>query len=45
MTGHEISIRTSELWPGRLLLDGHRGAFSAGFRTWATFAGRGFLLP
>jgi hypothetical protein len=44
MTRHDISIRTSELWTGRVLLDGHRSAFSAGFQAWAKLAGRCFLL-
>ena len=44
LTRHDISIRTSELWTGRLLPDGHRGALNAGFQAWAKLAGRGFRL-
>ena len=45
LTRHDLSIRTSELWAGRLLPDGHHGAFSAGFRTCEKLAGRGSLPP
>ena len=44
LTRHDLSIRTSELRTGRLLPNGHRGAFSAAFQALANVAGRGFLL-